>query len=65
MFKIDFHENGKLKSIKVGWKLIASALAIIGAFITGLFTTISKLFLILSIAIQGLKTDPESFEIEH
>lgn len=61
MLEFSFHENGKLKTFKLSWKFIAGILAVIGAFVSGLFTTIAKMFLILSIAIQGLFSDPDSF----
>ncbi len=61
MFKLSFHENGKLQSFELSWKFLAGILATIGVLFSGLLSAIAKAFLILSITIQGLFADPESF----
>jgi hypothetical protein len=60
MLKLSFHENGKLESFEVSWKFLIGLLSMIGAFVSGIFTMITKAILIFAIAIQGLFVDPDS-----
>ena len=59
MIKLVLHENGKLKELKLSWKVVAALLFPFSFFLK----LIAKWVVIFAIAVQGLFADPADEQV--